>query len=101
VVLYTHNACNYYQHSFAKLFSSCKTEILLARHQWLTPVILATQEAEIRGIAVQSQNRKKKKCLQDPISKLGLVEWLKVKALNSSLSTAKTNKQNQNQTKKH
>jgi hypothetical protein len=26
-----------------------------ARCQWLTPVILATQEAEIRRIAVQSQ----------------------------------------------
>jgi hypothetical protein len=24
----------------------------IARHQWLTPVILATQEAEIRGIEV-------------------------------------------------
>jgi hypothetical protein len=28
---------------------------LRARSQWLTPVILATQEAEIRRIAVQSQ----------------------------------------------
>jgi hypothetical protein len=28
---------------------------LLAGHQWLTPVILATQEAEIRRIEVQSQ----------------------------------------------
>jgi hypothetical protein len=27
----------------------------LARHQWLMPVILATQEAEIRRIAIQSQ----------------------------------------------
>jgi hypothetical protein len=27
----------------------------LARCQWLTPVILATQEAEIRWMAVQSQ----------------------------------------------
>jgi hypothetical protein len=28
---------------------------LSARHQWLTPVILATQETEIRRIAVRSQ----------------------------------------------
>jgi hypothetical protein len=28
-----------------------------ARHQWLTPVILATQEAEIRRITVRSQPR--------------------------------------------
>jgi hypothetical protein len=27
----------------------------LARYQWLTPVILATQEAELRKIAVGSQ----------------------------------------------
>jgi hypothetical protein len=30
----------------------------IARHQWLTPVILATQEAEIRKIKVQSQTGK-------------------------------------------
>jgi hypothetical protein len=29
----------------------------LTRHQWLTPVIPATQEAEIRRIEVQSQLR--------------------------------------------
>jgi hypothetical protein len=28
---------------------------LLARHEWFTPAILATQEAGIRRIAVQSQ----------------------------------------------
>jgi hypothetical protein len=28
---------------------------LIARHQWLTPVILAIQEAEIRKITVRSQ----------------------------------------------
>jgi hypothetical protein len=28
-----------------------------ARHQWLTPVTLATQEAELRKITVQSQPR--------------------------------------------
>jgi hypothetical protein len=50
------------------------------------PVILATQEAEIRRIAVWSQPGQKK---------LGLVEWLKVKALSSSPNTAKQ-KQNKN-----
>jgi hypothetical protein len=37
----------------------CKTCTLktrkLVRHRWLTPVVLATQEAEIRRVAVQSQ----------------------------------------------
>jgi hypothetical protein len=30
-----------------------------ARYKWLKPVILATQEAVIRGIMVQSQSRQK------------------------------------------
>jgi hypothetical protein len=53
----------------------------------LRPIILATQEAGIRRILVQSQSG-------DTISKnlsqkIGLVEWLKVKALSSSPSTTK------------
>jgi hypothetical protein len=28
-----------------------------ARHQWLTPVTLATQEAELRKITIQTQPR--------------------------------------------
>jgi hypothetical protein len=63
-----------------------------ARHQWLTPVILATQEAEIRRITFGSQPRQT--VPQDPIlkkcfTKRGLAEWLKVKALSSSPSTTK------------
>jgi hypothetical protein len=33
----------------------CFKKVYLARHWWLTTVILATQEAEIRRITVQSQ----------------------------------------------
>jgi hypothetical protein len=59
------------------------------------PVILATQEAKIRRIAVRSQpgqivleNISRKK----PITKIGLVKWFKVKALSSNPSTAKKKK---------
>jgi hypothetical protein len=52
-----------------------------ARHWWLTPVILATQEAEIKRIIVQSQSRQ---IVPEILSqkkthhKKGLVGWLKV-----------------------
>jgi hypothetical protein len=45
------------------------------------PVILATQETEIRRIAVQSQLRQiihKTLSQKNPSQKKGLVEWLKV-----------------------
>jgi hypothetical protein len=52
-----------------------------ARRWWFMPVILATEEAEIRRIVVRSQPRQivcetlsRKKILH----KKGLVEWLKV-----------------------
>jgi hypothetical protein len=59
----------------------------LAGHLWLTALILATQEAEIRRIMVRSQhwaNSSVRPYLEKPFTKLGLVEWLKVKALSSS-----------------
>jgi hypothetical protein len=62
-----------------------------AGYRCLTPVILATQEAEIRRIAVWSQRRQIVRvtlCRKYPLQK-GLVMWLKVKALNSSPGTAK------------
>jgi hypothetical protein len=57
------------------------------------PVILATQEAEIRRMEVQSQPGKivgKTPSLKYPSQKR-LAEWLRVKALSSSPSTAKKN----------
>jgi hypothetical protein len=61
---------------------------------WFTPVILTTQEAKIRKIAVRSQPRQIvcKTLFQKTLHKKRLVEWLKVKALSSSPSTAKINK---------
>jgi hypothetical protein len=59
------------------------------------PIILATQEAEIRRIVVQSEPRQivpmtlSQKTLSQ---KIGLMEWLKVKALSSSPNTAKKKK---------
>jgi hypothetical protein len=57
--------------------------------QWLTPVILAAQEAEIRRFTVQSQAGQivRKILAKNPFAKIGLVEWLKMKALNSRLNT--------------
>jgi hypothetical protein len=54
---------------------------MLARHWWLTPVILATQEAEIRRIMVQSQPGqivRKTLSRKKTHHKKGLGEWLKV-----------------------
>jgi hypothetical protein len=47
---------------------------------WFTPVILATQETEIRRITVGSQPRQivHKTLSQKNNHKKGLVEWLKV-----------------------
>jgi hypothetical protein len=50
------------------------------------PVILSTQEAEIRRIEVREFVTPISK---KSITKKGLVDWLKVKALSSSPSTAK------------
>jgi hypothetical protein len=62
-----------------------------ARCWWITPVILATQEAEIRTMVVQSQPRE---VVLEPLSrktlhKQVLLERIKVWALSSSSSTVK------------
>jgi hypothetical protein len=65
-----------------------------ARCWWLTPEILAIQEVEIRRITVRSQPRQDHETLsRKHPSQKRLAEWLKMKALSSSLSiTKKTNK---------
>jgi hypothetical protein len=66
-----------------------------ARRQWLTPEILATQEAEIRRIVVWSepgQNSSARPYLKKPFTKIELVEWLKVKPLSSNPNTEKKKK---------
>jgi hypothetical protein len=52
---------------------------LIAGNWRLTPVILATQEAEIRRIELQRQSRQKIYLQKKKKNhKTGLVEWLKV-----------------------
>jgi hypothetical protein len=54
--------------------------LLKARHWWLTPISLATQEAEIRRIMIQSLTGQiiLKTLSQKNPSQKELVEWLKV-----------------------
>jgi hypothetical protein len=68
--------------------------VKIARRQWLMPIILATQEAEISRIAVQSQSRKIvcETLSQKTFTKIELVEWLKVKALSSNPTTPRKKK---------
>jgi hypothetical protein len=60
----------------------CQQNFIYAGHWWLTPIILASQEAEIRRIVVQSQPGQiacnTLPISKKPITKIGLVEWLKV-----------------------
>jgi hypothetical protein len=57
-----------------------KNKYCISRCRLLMLVILAAQEAEIRRITVQSQPREivHKTLSKIPITKTGLVEWLKV-----------------------
>jgi hypothetical protein len=68
---------------------------MTAEHWWLTPIILATKEAEIRRITVRSQPEQivwETLSWKKPFTKIKLVEWLKVKALSSCPSTTKKKK---------
>jgi hypothetical protein len=59
------------------------------------PVILATQEAGIRRIATGSQPGQivpETLSQKQSITKIGLVEWLKVEVLSSNTSTTKKKK---------
>jgi hypothetical protein len=56
------------------------------------PVILATEEAAIRRIAVRSQLGQivpRDSHLEKPFTKIVLAQWLKMKTLSSSPSTTK------------
>jgi hypothetical protein len=59
------------------------------RHQWLTPVILATQETEIRRIMVRSQPRQ---IVHETLSQKNHKKWLEVKAMSSNPSIILKNK---------
>jgi hypothetical protein len=61
------------------------------------PVILVTQEAEIRRIEVQSQPRQTVHEIlsQNNTSQKGLAEWLRVYALSSNSNTTKKKKKKQ------
>jgi hypothetical protein len=65
-----------------------------AGHWRLTTVILATQEAnqEDHGSKPAQVNSLQEPILKNSFTKKGLMEWLKVKALSSSPSTAKKKK---------
>jgi hypothetical protein len=60
---------------------------------WLTPVILATQERDQEdcGSKPAGANSFVRPYLEKPFTKIGLVEWLKVKALSSSPILQKKN----------
>jgi hypothetical protein len=57
---------------YLKLTKNC-----LAEHWWLTPIILASQEAVTRRIMVSSQPRFIRPYLKHTQHKTGLLEWLK------------------------
>jgi hypothetical protein len=57
-MLYVHIVINYQQETApGENYYFGRREIGICQYWWLTPIILATQEAEIRRITVQSQPR--------------------------------------------
>jgi hypothetical protein len=63
----------------------------VAGHWWVRPVILATQEAEIRRITARTKLGKEfmRPYFEKPITKIGLVEWLKSEGPEFKPSTTK------------
>jgi hypothetical protein len=63
--------------------------------QWLTPVILSysgRRDQEDQGLKPAWANSSRDPISKKPITKIGLVEWLKMKALSSNPSTTKKKK---------
>jgi hypothetical protein len=60
-----------------KAHCTIKYMLILARHWWLTPVILATQEAEIRRITLEATPGKEftRPYLKKILHKKGLDWW--------------------------
>jgi hypothetical protein len=74
-----------------EFWEQCCLNINRAGCQWLMPVILATQEAEISRTVGRSQPTQiVQKTLSHTHTKKGVVEWLKMEGLRSSPSTTKT-----------
>jgi hypothetical protein len=67
---------NKYIYIFNKYMKKCSTSLSIkkmpAGHWWLTPIILANQEADIRRIQIQSQPRQI--VPQDPILKIPITK---------------------------
>jgi hypothetical protein len=68
---------------------------MAARYQWLTPVILASWEAEIKRIETRGQPGENSLQEQDPISKITRAKWTgRAPALQAQKQTNNNKKRN-------
>jgi hypothetical protein len=58
------------------------------------------RDQEDRSLKLAQANSSVRPYLEKPFTKIGLLKWLKVKALSSSTSTAKQNKQKKKEERK-